>query len=73
MWMRTLPFARKFRFMDADGFFRFVGDRTYREVLGDKLVCWVLDRGHLVSGRFFAGRTSCYARSLGSGFAERLF
>ncbi len=22
---------------------------------------------------FFAGRTSCYARSLGSGFAERLF
>ena len=39
MWMRTLPFARKFRFMDADDFFRFVGDRTYREVLGDKLVC----------------------------------
>ena len=39
MWMRTLPFARKFRFMDADDFFRFVSDRTYREVLGDKLVC----------------------------------
>ena len=49
--------------MDAGGFFRFVGDRAYREVFGDKLVRGVLDRGYLVSGRFFAGRTSCYARS----------
>ena len=34
MWMRTLPFARKFRFMDADDFFRFVGDRTFGKYSG---------------------------------------
>ena len=73
MWMRTLPFARKFRFMDADDFFRFVGDRTYRKYSGISWFAesWIEAIWFLVA--FFAGRTSCYARSLGSGFAERLF